>query len=99
MSPVEQRDIDSLKEWIRAEFKVVDTSIQSIERSIRVASVEQERRDEQLNDVRLRFIPRGEFEVWQAEQQRRGRAIVGGFITLGLALMGQAIAIIALLVK
>lgn len=62
--PIDRQDLEALKDWIKAEFKVVDANLEAMKDAIRVAARERDKKDIELNDVRLRFVPR---EVYEAD--------------------------------
>lgn len=62
-APIDRHDLSALKDWINAEFRVVEATLKGMDDAIQVAAREREKKDIELNDVRHRFIPRETFEA------------------------------------
>ena len=95
--PVDRHDLEMFKTWIEAEFKNIETRIVGVEKGISTAALEQEKRDEQLNDVRLRFLPRPEFESFVDGFTKRGRAFITTFVVMGLTIVELGLTVINML--
>jgi len=66
----------------------------SQEQALRVAANETDKKNAELNDVRLRFIPREVFESYKEEQSKRGRAMIITFIVMGLTIVGLVLQVL-----
>jgi len=97
--PIDRNDLAMFKDWVASEFKNVETRLVGVEKGIDIAAHEQERRDEQLNDVRLRFIPRAEFEAFETAWTKRTRAVNIALATVSVGLMGVGLTVVGLLTR
>jgi hypothetical protein len=64
------------------------------EKALDVASDERDKKDAELNDVRLRFISREVFEAYVANQSKKARATIITFVLMGLTIVGLVVQIL-----
>jgi hypothetical protein len=81
-----------LKEYFealrKADRELNRTKFRSIQRALKIAAREADKKNTELNDVRHRFIPREVFDTYRESQQRRARAIIVTFVLMGLTIVG-----------
>ena len=97
--PIDRHDLEALKDWIKAEFRTVGVTLDAMSKALTVAEGEREKKDAELNDVRLRFIPREVFESYKAEQETRRRSTNLSLATIALTMGGLVIAVISLIAR
>lgn len=64
-TPIDRHDLEALKDWIEAKFETVGATLHGMDEAIKLAAEEREKKDAELNDVRLRFVPRETFDAAQ----------------------------------
>lgn len=74
----------SEKDWIRAEFKVLDAKIDALKDATELLATDRAEKDRELNDVRHRFVPKEEFISFS-------RRITAGIIAVGLLILADLI--------
>lgn len=89
----------SLKEYFESLLgeteKRYREQFESLQRAIQLAARESEKKNEELNDVRHRFIPREVFDAYKEQQLRRGKSIIVTFVVMGLTIVGLVIQILS----
>jgi len=73
---VDRHDLDALKELMNAKFDGLDNTLQGMQEALRVAAVERARKDQELNEVRQRFVDRINFEQYKEGQNRALNTLV-----------------------
>jgi hypothetical protein len=67
---VDRHDLEALKELMQAEFKAVDRTLAGMSEALHVAAGERAKKDQELNEVRQRFVDRITFEQYRESQNK-----------------------------
>jgi hypothetical protein len=70
MNEVDRHDLDGLKELMEAKFDGVERTLKGMDEALHVAAIERRQKDDELNEVRLRFVDRITFEQYKDSQDR-----------------------------
>jgi superfamily I DNA and RNA helicase len=70
MNEVDRHDLDGLKELMEAKFDGVERTLGGMNEALKVAAVERRQKDNELNEVRLRFVDRITFDQYKESQER-----------------------------
>lgn len=97
-----------LQKWVGAELRVLVAEINGTRTAVTVLAEERKAKDEELNNVRFRFIDREVFEgyvreqakateLYREEQRRKGRAFLVTAVGMGLTIIGLLFTLFAVL--
>lgn len=67
---VDRHDLDALKELMKSEFRGVEKTLSAMQEALHVAAGERAKKDQELNEVRLRFVDRITFEQYKDSQDK-----------------------------
>jgi hypothetical protein len=95
--------IDGNKELQQSERKddkaAVETAFKSQQTALQEAKAEAEKKNEQLNDVRLRFVSKEVYDKYIKDQGALFKWGMIGFITMGLTIIGLGLTVIGMLMS
>lgn len=92
--PIDRHDLDSVKELMKAEFRTVETRLDGMAEALKVQAHDREKKDEELNDVRSRFVPRAEFEQYKSSQSSARRAVIIAIAVVAIGVAGLIVDIV-----
>src|SRR5688500_2671774 len=73
---------------LREREKRNESEFRALAKAVELAASEADKKNAELNDVRLRFIPREVFEDYKEGQAKRARATIVMFVLMGLTIIG-----------
>jgi hypothetical protein len=85
---------EHFEDLLKERDKRNESEFRGLAKAVELAASEADKKNVELNDVRLRFIPREVFEDYKAEQVARGRAMIVTFVVMGLTIVGLILQIL-----